>query len=296
MHLSASFPDLPPIGLTMIKLLLLFLLFSFQPFRAAGGSVSRNAIATEYRWQLLDMHGGAIEVRQMAMAHELKDGFPMSESARVLLEIANDENYSLFGRQNALIMFSGIASTNQYDELEPFYSSENEFLRRAALLGVLDLGYSNRIADKLSYAKSRVDWMLMHPGFRQDVQVFNTHFQGILNYSSPSESERADILAQFRNFAENAPFFECAVEADMLLRRYDPAWPASEARRAMIEKWIDDPGIHEKTKAYWTEALAAFSGPHPEPAASPGGESPDVPPAAAAADGRPAPVERNPNP
>ena len=29
----------------------------------------------------------------------------------------------------------------------------------------------------------------------------------------------------------------------------------------MVEKWIGDPGIHEKTKTFWTEALAAFDAP-----------------------------------
>ena len=73
-----------------------------------------------------------------------------------------------------------------------------------------------------------------------------------------SEPERRCIVDFFRTAATNAPYFESAYNADMLFARHDPAWPASEARRAMIEKWIGDPGVNEKTKTFWTEALAAF--------------------------------------
>ena len=244
----------------MTRRLLPLLHFALFSFVALGDTPSRDSIKSEYRWQLLDLHGGAMLIREMAAEYSRKGILPMRESAFVLLEIADDESFGVHGRQKALTMFACIAPFDEYVRLDPFYSSTNKFLRESALLGILDLGFSNRIVDKLVYARTRLDWMSEHVDFQRDSWVFNSYFQSYLHYSNPTDAERATVLDFFRKEATNARFARSVDEADMLLMRYDPAWPTNEARRAMMEKWKDDPGIHEKTRALWDKALAAFNG------------------------------------
>ena len=218
----------------------------------------RAEVSATLRQYLLLLHGSSRGIVAYAERLENERGFPKDETADILLELAGTESYSLFGRRNAIAAFVDLADKDRYDELDRFYSVTNASLRTATQMAIL---YTlSTTSERLAYAGERFGWLAKHPRFQSDVSHFGGYFQGFLHYSNPTESEKRDIVDFFWNAATNAAFFESAHEAEMLLLRYDPAWPTNEARRAMIEKWKDDPGIHEKTRALWDKALAAFNG------------------------------------
>ena len=218
----------------------------------------RAEVSATLRQYLLLLHGSSRGIVAYAERLENERGFPKDETADILLELAGTESYSLFGRCNAINAFVALTDKDRYDELDRFYSVTNASLRTATQMAIL---YTpSTTSERLAYTKKRFDWLAKNPAFQSDVSRFGGYFQGFLHYSNPTESEKRDIVGFFWNAATNAAFFESAHEAEMLLLRYDPAWPTNEARRAMIEKWKDDPGIHEKTRALWDKALAAFNG------------------------------------
>ena len=220
---------------------------------------SRAEVTATLRMYLLDLHGSSRGIVAYAERLENERGFPKEETSDILLELAGTDSYSLFGRSNAIHAFVHLADKDCYDKLENFYSVTNASLRTATQMAIL---YAlSTTSERLAYAKERFDWLANHPAFQSDVSHFGCYFQGFLNSANPTESEKRVVVDFFWNAATNAAFFECAHEAEMLLLRYDPAWPTNEARRAMMEKWKDDPGMHEKTRALWNEALAAFGGP-----------------------------------
>ncbi len=204
---------------------------------------------------LLDSHGGALEIRAIALDLADSRRFPLEESCTILLELAGEESFGIYGRQNALSMYGWISPPEGYGRLDPFFASTNASLRESAMLGILHGGCSNRIADKLVYAKSRIDWLSEHREFRKDCWTFGSFFQGVLHYGHPSAEDAADIVSFFRNEATNAAFAEIAYQADMLLMRDDPSWSTNEARRAMMEKWRDDPGTPEDVRNFWNGLL-----------------------------------------
>ncbi len=208
---------------------------------------------------LLDFHGGALEIRAMALDLADSRRFPLEESCTILLELAGEESFGIYGRQNALSMYGWISPPEGSGRLDPFFASTNASLRESAMLGILHGGCSNRIADKLVYAKSRIDWLSEHREFRKDCWTFGSFFQGVLHYGHPSAEDAADIVSFFRNEATNAAFAEIAYQADMLLMRDDPSWSTNEARRAMMEKWRDDPGTPEDVRLFWNGILGEWT-------------------------------------
>ena len=102
--------------------------------------------------------------------------------------------------------------------------------------------------------------MAEHTEFQCDAMWISIALRHVLHsqHRQPSESDRRLIMDFFWNAATNAAFAESAREAEMLLRSDDPAWPTNEARRAMMEKWKDDPSLPEKTRSLWNDVLADF--------------------------------------
>lgn len=257
---SVSFLTSSPNDPTIFNMKPLFPLFLVCSccFAEESAPPPRAEVSATLRQHLLLRHGSSRGIVAYAERLENERGFPKDETADILLELAGTESYSLFGRRNAIAAFVDLADKDRYDELDRFYSVTNASLRTATQMAIL---YTlSTTSERLAYAGERFGWLAKHPRFQSDVSHFGGYFQGFLHYSNPTESEKRDIVDFFWNAATNAAFFESAHEAEMLLLRYDPAWPTNEARRAMMEKWKDDPGIHEKTRALWVEALAAFDG------------------------------------
>lgn len=257
---SVSFLTSSPNDPTIFNMKPLFPLFLVCSccFAEESAPPPRAEVSATLRQHLLLRHGSSRGIVAYAERLENERGFPKDETADILLELAGTESYSLFGRSNAIAAFVDLADKDRYDELDRFYSVTNASLRTATQMAIL---YTlSTTSERLAYAGERFGWLAKHPRFQSDVSHFGGYFQGFLHYSNPTESEKRDIVDFFWNAATNAAFFESAHEAEMLLLRYDPAWPTNEARRAMMEKWKDDPGIHEKTRALWDKALAAFNG------------------------------------
>ena len=239
----------------MKKTILALTLLTASAF-CASGPASRGEILSDLRYILNDMHGGAAALPRYAERMERERGFPVERMKDLLLEIADDESWGGFAQDNAVIEFIDLAAPEDLPRLDPFYCSTNETLRLTIQRNML--GSRETVGEKLAYARLRLDWLAEHPEFQSDGRRIGEYFQGYLWYSRPAESNRAEVIAFFRDEARNADFFESARAADMMLRENDPSWRTNEARRALIEKWIDDPAVHEKTRAVWTEALEAF--------------------------------------
>jgi len=264
----------------MKKTILALTLLTASAFCASGPD-SRKEILSDLRYILNDMHGGAAALPRYAERMERERGFPMERMKDLLLEIADDESWGGFAQDNAAVEFIDLAAPEDLPRLDPFYCSTNESLRHHIQSYMLET--RKTVEEKLAYARARLDWLDEHPEFQPDGRGIGAYFQGYLEYSKPTESERTEVIAFFRDEARNAVFFDSALPADWLLRRYDSAWRTNEARRALVEKWIDDPAVNEKTRAVWTEALEAFDAstapsaaadPSPSPRTSKG-EAPD---------------------
>lgn len=220
------------------------------------GPASREEILSDLRYILNLMHGGAAALPRYAERMERERGFPVERMKDLLLEIADDESWGGYAQDNAAIEFIDLAAPEDLPRLDPFYCSTNESLRHHIQSYMLET--RKTVEEKLAYARARLDWLDEHPEFQPDGRGIGAYFQGYLEYSKPTESERTEVIAFFRDEARNATFFDSVLPTDWLLLRHDSAWRTNEARRALIEKWIDDPAVHEKTRAVWTEALEAF--------------------------------------
>ena len=227
--------------------------------RAGDAPVSREEIIPTLRGILLDMHGGASALPRYAERLERERGFTRVQMEDLLLEIAADESWDGFARDNAVVEFIEIARPEELSRLDPFYISTNRSIRASIQSFLLE--QLETVPEKLAYARTRLDWLAEHPEFQSDTTTISIGLRTVLHYGQPTDADRRLILDFFWNAATNAPFAESAYEADMLLLRDDPSWPTNEARRAMMEKWKDDPGMHEKTRALWVEALASFGKP-----------------------------------
>lgn len=243
---------------------------------------------------LLGLHGETLGIPRYADSLERKGLCSRAKVADTLLSIAKDESMDAYPRENAVLAFVDLSSPEDYSLLEPLFSSTNQVIRTAPDRIILQRLSSAK--DQIAYAAMRLSDLSTSPTGASDSRLFFRHFSKTLDQGDLPPPDVAAILSLTRGFVVRSCFVDAVSSADYLLLRHDPAWPTNAARRAMIEKWIGDPGIHEKTKAIWTEALAAFSGPQPAPAAPPGGEFPDVPRDPAVADEPPSPVERNQKP
>lgn len=237
-----------------------FLVLTVSGF-AETNPVSRDEVLGRLRGYLLDVHGGTSTLPDYADELERERGFPRIQLEDMLLQIADDESWSGFARDNAVVGFIRIAKPDHLNRLDRFYASTNQSIRASILCFMMES--LETVPEKLAYARTRWDWLAEHPESQRDAMWISIGFLHVLHsqHRRPSDLDRRLILDFFLNAATNAAFFESAHEAEMLLLRYDPAWPTNEARRAMMEKWKDDPGIHEKTRALWVEALASFGGP-----------------------------------
>lgn len=257
----------------MIKQLVSIAFFALSVPVGLGADVpmSRAEMKASLRFWLLDMHGGSAGIPAQALRLDKSGVFPLDSMKDLLLEIAADKSYNDFGRENALSAFVQLEPTDERGRLEPFYLDSARNCRAAIHYGILRA--LPDLHSKLIYAKKRLDWLASHPDFQKDAFFFDCFFQTVLEYDNPSEDDRKAILAFYRTEAEHAVFFESANDAEMLLMRHDPAWPTNEARRAMMRKWIDDPGIHEKTRALWTAALDSFEASQAVGAVLPGAQT-----------------------
>ncbi len=245
------------------------------------GPDSRTEILSDLRYILNDMHGGAASLPRYAERMERERGFPVERMKDLLLEVADDESWGGYAQDNAVIEFIDLAAPEDLSRLDPFYCSTNETLRLTIQRNMLRS--RETVEEKLTYARARLDWLDEHPAFQSDGSGIGQYFSGYLGYSKPTESERTEVIAFFRDEARNAGVFDSVLPTDWLLLRHDSAWRTNEARRAMIEKWIDDPAVHEKTRAVWSEALAAFDA---STAASAAADSSPSPPASERPDGQ----------
>ena len=242
-----------------MKLSTILLALLAAPVVSGTTPVSKAEIIPELRYILSDMHGGASALPRYAERLERERGFSKEQMMDLLLEIADDESWSEFARDNAVVEFIEIARPEELSRLDPFYISTNRSIRASIQSFLLE--QLETVPEKLAYARTRLDWLAEHPEFQSDTTTISIGLRTVLHYGQPTDADRRLILDFFWNAATNAPFAESAYEADMLLLRDDPSWPTNEARRAMMEKWKDDPGIHEKTRALWVEALASFGKP-----------------------------------
>lgn len=209
---------------------------------------------------LLHEEGGALWIPAFAERLEKENGFSRAAMCDLLLEIAACDDHIPYARANALVAFLDIAPKTEYGRIDSFYSSPVPSLRWQLLSQMLRKPPT--LAEKLAYTHERFAWMKDHPELQSDLFIFGSYFAGFMYYPAfhATEQDRADVIAFFREEAANASCFAAAYEADMLLVRDDPAWKTNEARRAMMEKWKDDPNIHENTRARWEAALAKFDG------------------------------------
>ena len=218
--------------------------------------ITRGEIIPTLRGILLDMHGGASALPRYAERLERERGFTRVQMEDLLLEIAADESWDGFARNNAVVEFIEIARPEELSRLEPFYVSTNRSIRASIQSFLLE--QLETVPEKLAYARTRWDWMAEHTEFQCDAMWISIGLRTILHYSQPAETDRRLIMDFFWNSATNAAFAESAHEAEMLLLSDDPSWPTNEARRAMMEKWKDDPSLPEKTRSLWNDVLADF--------------------------------------
>jgi hypothetical protein len=175
----------------------------------------------------------------------------------LILEIAADESWDGFARNNAVVEFIEIARPEELSRLEPFYVSTNRSIRASIQSFLLE--QLETVPEKLAYARTRWDWMAEHTEFQCDAMWISIGLRTILHYSQPAETDRRLIMDFFWNAATNAAFAESAYEAEMLLLSDDPSWPTNEARRAMMEKWKDDPGTPEDVRLFWNGILGEWT-------------------------------------
>lgn len=218
--------------------------------------ITRGEIIPTLRGILLDMHGGASALPRYAERLERERGFTRVQMEDLLLEIAADESWDGFARDNAVVEFVEIARPEDLSRLDPFYASTNRSIRASIQTFLLE--QLETVPEKLAYARTRWDWMAEHTEFQCDAMWISIGLRTILHYSQPAETDRRLIMDFFWNAATNAAFAESAHEAEMLLLSDDPSWPTNEARRAMMEKWKDDPSLPEKTRSLWNDVLADF--------------------------------------
>ncbi len=228
---------------------------------AETNPITRGEIIPTLRGILLDMHGGASALPRYAERLERERGFTRVQMEDLLLEIAADESWDGFARDNAVVEFIEIARPEELCRLDPFYASTNGSIRASIQSFLLERLES--VPEKLAYARTRLDWLAEHPEFQSDATTISIGLRHVLHsrHFQPSEPDRRLIMDFFWNAATNAAFAECAYEAETLLSRDDPAWPTNEARRAMMEKWKDDPSLHEKTRALWNDVVERFARP-----------------------------------
>lgn len=215
--------------------------------------ITRGEIIPTLRGILLDMHGGASALPRYAERLERERGFTRVQMENLLLEIAADESWDGFARDNAIVEFIEIAKPEELVRLDPFYASTNKSVRTKVLCSMQR--HLETIPDKLAYVRTRLDWLAEHPEFQTDALWFAVHFSGYLEYHHPTECDKRLFVDFFRNEATNGAFSYSFYATDMLLMRYDGAWPTNEARRAMIEKWKDDPGTPEDVRNFWNGLL-----------------------------------------
>ena len=225
---------------------------------AETNPITRGEIIPTLRGILLDMHGGASALPRYAEELERERGFTRVQMEDLLLEIAADESWDGFARNNAVVEFIEIARPEELSRLEPFYVSTNRSIRASIQSFLLE--QLETVPEKLAYARTRWDWMAEHTEFQCDAMWISIGLRHVLHsqHRQPSESDRRLIMDFFWNAATNAAFAESAHEAEMLLLSDDPSWPTNEARRAMMEKWKDDPSLPEKTRSLWNDVLADF--------------------------------------
>ena len=175
----------------------------------------------------------------------------------LLLEIAADESWDGFARDNAVVEFIEIARPEDLSRLDPFYASTNRSIRASIQTFLLE--QLETVPEKLAYARTRLDWLTEHPEFQTDALWFAVYFSGYLEYYHPTEYDKRLFLDFFRNEATNGVFSYSFYATDMLLMRFDGVWPTNEARRAMMEKWKDDPGTPEDVRLFWNGILGEWT-------------------------------------
>ena len=219
--------------------------------------ITRGEIIPTLRGILLDMHGGASALPRYAERLERERGFTRVQMEDLLLEIAADESWDGFARDNAVVEFIEIARPEDLSRLDPFYASTNRSIRASIQTFLLE--QLETVPEKLAYARTRLDWLAEHPEFQTDALWFAVHFSGYLEYCHPTEYDKRLFLDFFRNEATNGVFSYSFYATDMLLMRYDGVWPTNEARRAMMEKWKDDPGTPEDVRLFWNGILGKWT-------------------------------------
>ena len=258
--------------------------------------ITRGEIIPTLRGILLDMHGGASALPRYAEELERERGFTRVQMEDLLLEIATDESWGGFARDNAVVGFIRIARREELSRLDPFYASTNKNIRTAILCFMMES--LETVPEKLAYARTRWDWMAEHTEFQCDAMWISIGLRHVLHsqHRQPSESDRRLIMDFFWNAATNAAFAESAHEAEMLLLSDDPSWPTNEARRAMMEKWKDDPSLPAKTRSLWNDVLADFGRTNAADQAGETTGSSDGSPAEAATVGEPLQARTEPIP
>lgn len=93
---------------------------------AETNPVSRDEVLGRLRGYLLDVHGGTSTLPHYADELERERGFQRIQLEDMLLEIADDESWSGFARDNAVVGFIRIAKPEHLNRLDPFYSSTNK--------------------------------------------------------------------------------------------------------------------------------------------------------------------------
>lgn len=227
---------------------------------AETNPITRGEIIPTLRGILLDMHGGASALPRYAERLERERGFTRVQMENLLLEIAADESWDGFARDNAIVEFIEIAKPEELVRLDPFYASTNKSIRTKVLCSMQR--HLETIPDKLAYVRTRLDWLAEHPEFQTDALWFAVHFSGYLEYYHPTEYDKRLFLDFFRNEATNGVFSYSFYATDMLLMRFDGVWPTNEARRAMMEKWKDDPGTPEDVRLFWNGILGKWTRPN----------------------------------
>ena len=218
--------------------------------------LSREEILRELWRPLHDLHGSSKDVAYAAEQMERERGIPRSEIVDALLESALNESTDHLQRKRSIGGFCEITPESEWKRLSPLYAITNEHVRFLAQSVVL-----SRLQDldrKFDFVLERVSDLSDDPSRQRDVSVFSGHFSSRLHYGQPTEQERKRILSFFVQQAQVAEFARWASAADGLLMRCDPSWPTNEARRAMMEKWKDDPNLADTRRALWIAALADF--------------------------------------
>ncbi len=224
---------------------------------AAPEPLSREEIAKKLWRPLHDLHGSTKDFVHAAEQMEREYGVSRSEIADVLLEMALDETTEKYPRKRSIGGFCEITPENEWNRLSPLYVVPDKHVRTLAQSAVL-----SRLKDldrKFDYALERISALSSSsPREQEDVTVFSGHFSSILHYGQPTEQDREKILSFFVRQAQSAEFPRWAAATDDVLMRSDPSWSTNEARRAMMEKWKDDPNLADSRRALWIAALADF--------------------------------------